>query len=51
MVGTLDAPEIVPLHLRLHLKKTMNPSSKKNLQALGVQIYKQAKGKGERAIP
>jgi len=36
----VSAPEIVPRHLRLHWKKAMNLASKRNLQALGVWMFK-----------
>jgi hypothetical protein len=49
IASTLNAPDIVPLHLKLHLKKAMSPISKRNLQALGVGMFKQKKNcyKGE----
>ncbi len=40
-VGTLIALKIVPRHLKLRLKKSMNLASKRSLLALGVQTFKQ----------
>jgi hypothetical protein len=41
--STLSALEIVPHHLRLHLEKFMSLTSKRNLHALGVQMFKQGR--------
>jgi hypothetical protein len=52
MASTLNAPKIVPCHLKLYLKKAMNLASKRNSQASGVQMFKQKeicyKGEGEK---
>lgn len=57
MVNTLNAVKIVPLHLKLHWKKTMISTSKKNSQALGIWMFKQARrsllqrGRGKKQFP